>query len=511
MRKDSAMSFSLLSIGLIVFFIAITAIEIYRYINRGLNQSLMAFGSNIISIILSIVFSPVISGTIVTVIFSTIVEKNPTYVSTVEQLPSIGSILIAACTALLNTLMSVIMFFVFRKLSRIIIHLACKTLIKKNNSDPGYAKEKESWYKKYEKVISGVIGGLSSFLMCMLTISPFMGTVETVVKVADVAEASSPGILSQYAIGNARISDLIQDLDYVTNDAVGNTFYQLGGKQLYNASACADVNRKRIYLSKELDAVKLILSDCSSLSESIKNNEALGKEDIESLRALGDHIQDVELVHYVAADVLSKCSNAWLDDKIFMGLSKPHVHSVVDGAIDNVLTACAHTDEKSIKMNLNTLISLYALILESDITNIDTSNYSALVAFVDESGIIGKVNAILAANPYMSEINVSSIAMSAIADSISIEAIGVENYNVLMTNIASALEAVNSRGYGSNEEKIAVLTTQAQKLISEYDIEVPDSIAEAVAQELLNVLNSSESGEVTAQDISELISQYNNK
>ena len=229
MRKDAVMSFSLLSIGLIIFFVVITAIEIYRYINRGLNKSLLAFGSSIISIILSIVLSPAISGTIVTVIFSAIVEKNPSYVSAVKLFPSVGTILIVACTALLNTLMFVIMFFVFRRLSRIVINLACRTIIRKNSSDPGYAKEKEAWYEKYDKVISGIIGGLSSFLICMLTISPLMGTVETVVKVADVAEASSPGILSKYAIGDERISNLIQDLDYITHDAVGNVFYQHGG------------------------------------------------------------------------------------------------------------------------------------------------------------------------------------------------------------------------------------------------------------------------------------------
>lgn len=143
------MSFSLLSIGLIIFFITITAIEIYRYINRGLNKSLLAFGSSIISIVLSIVFSPVISRTIVTVIFSAIVEKKPSYVSAVKLFPSVGTILIVACTALLNTLMFVIMFFVFRRLSRIVINLACRTIIRKNSSDPGYAKEKESWYLQH--------------------------------------------------------------------------------------------------------------------------------------------------------------------------------------------------------------------------------------------------------------------------------------------------------------------------------------------------------------------------
>lgn len=217
MKKDAVMSFSLLSIGLIIFFVVITAIEIYRYINRGLNKSLLAFGSSIISIILSIVLSPAISGTIVTVIFSAIVEKNPSYVSAVKLFPSVGTILIVACTALLNTLMFVIMFFVFRRLSRIVINLACRTIIRKNSSDPGYAKEKEAWYEKYDKVISGIIGGLSSFLICMLTISPLMGTVETVVKVADVAEASSPGILSKYAIGDERISNLI---DWTNGDDV---------------------------------------------------------------------------------------------------------------------------------------------------------------------------------------------------------------------------------------------------------------------------------------------------
>ena len=133
------------------------------------------------------------------------------------QFPSIGTVLCITFTSFFNTLLFVIMFFVFRRLCRTVINLVCRAIIKKSSGYPGYAKEKEAWYEKYDKVISGIIGGLSSFLICMLTISPLMGTAETVVKVADVAEASSPGILSKYAIGDERISNLI---DWTNGDDV---------------------------------------------------------------------------------------------------------------------------------------------------------------------------------------------------------------------------------------------------------------------------------------------------
>ncbi len=503
------MSFSLLSISLLLFFLIITAIEIYRYVNKGIERSLLAFGSSIMSLILSIVISPAISGAIVSVVYSLFVKNIEVFASLSEQFPSIDMVIFAVLTSLLNTFIFIIMFFIFRRIIRMIISIIYNSAAKTKKSDPGYAKDKEAWYKKSGKIISGVVGGLSGFMICLIFTSPLIGSAQTLDKIGDIVETSQPGTLDSYAIaGGERISSIKSDLGYITNDVVGNTFYQLGGKHIYNASTCADVEYNRVYLSNELDATKLIISDFKTITKSLEDGSPLGQEDVEVLYALGDHIQEVEIVHYIAADALSTCSTAWLDGNLFMGMEKPRLHSAVDGAIDEVLAACAQTDEKSVKPNLNTLIRLYAIIIESEIMNVDASNYTDLISFVDQSGIIDKVNEELAANPYMTELSISSIAMSAIADSISIEAIGVENYNTLMNNIANAIETVNSRGYGSNEEKVEVLTTYAQKYISEYDLDVPDSIAEVVAQELLNVLESSETGSVTAQDISDLINRY---
>lgn len=507
--KDTIMPFSLLSISLILIFAIITAVEIYRYINRGLNGSLLALGSSIVSLILSLVFSPIISGALVSLILSMAASMVPSYSDLITQLPSGETAIKAILTAVLNSLLFLIVFFVFRRIVRMVIYVICKITDKKDNKDPGYAREKESWYVKYGKVFSGIIGALSGFILFILITSPIFGTIGTVVKVADLVETAVPGTLQKYAINGEIISDMKDDLENVADDAVGNVFYKLGGEQLYEASACADIDYRRVYISDEIDAAEDVLKDLSYLTKSLEDDAMLNADDADVLYSIGEHFQEVEIIHYLAADILSVCADAWLTGYTFCEMEKPMLNPLVDGAVDEVLAVCANTNEYNVKMNLKTLTRVCAIILESDIMNVDVSNYSEIIAFVDESGLIDRINTELAANPYMNGISVSSIAMSAIADSISVEALGIENYNELMNNISNAIQTVNSRGYGSEEEKVEVLTSYAQKYISEYDLEVPDSVAEMIAQELLTVVSSSETGEITAQDVANFIDQYN--
>ena len=261
--KDTIMPFSLLSISLILIFAIITAVEIYRYINRGLNGSLLALGSSIVSLILSLVFSPIISGALVSLILSIAASMVPSYSDVIPQLPSGETAIKAILTAVLNSLLFLIVFFVFRRIVRMVIYVICKITDKKDNKDPGYAREKESWYVKYGKVFSGIIGALSGFILFMLITSPIFGTIGTVVKVADLVETAVPGTLQKYAINGEIISDMKDDLENVAGDAVGNVFYKLGGEQLYEASACADIDYRRVYISDEIDAAEDVLKDLS--------------------------------------------------------------------------------------------------------------------------------------------------------------------------------------------------------------------------------------------------------
>jgi hypothetical protein len=146
-------------------------------------------------------------------------------------------------------------------------------------------------------------------------------------------------------------------------------------------------------------------------------------------------------------------------------------------------------------------------VLESDIAEIKSSDFKGLIACLEQSDLIDKLDTELSKNPNMQGISVSSIAMNLVSDKIEAIQYTQEDYAILTESLAEAVSAVKSRGYGSDEEMISVLSVNAQKYIGEFGVTIPDVIAEAAAREFLNnfVYNKDD---ITPKQIEDLLKSY---
>jgi len=495
------MSFSLLSIAILMIFAAVTAIEVYKGIKNGFGMSLVSFGVTLTALLLSLLVSPIISM-LLALFLNNFLQRLQLYQNILDMFPSVGSVVIAVINMVIGMLLFIVVFFILRALIKLVVKLIFNGRTAKKKDDPGYMREDNAHSENSNRFGGAVIGFLSGVLVTMILTCPIMG-------ILDIAD-SAIGIVKQ--VNSSTLNFLgeenVNTVRALSGDLPGNVFYQLGGKYIFNAAASSTIDGERVYLLSEIENIDNVTGDLMDGYKFITNPESDIEGKSEIIDNLCKGLVDIKLCRPVLSDILRNISSAWLDDSSYFGVARPSMNEIVDPAVDEILLVCKNTSIKSVRYNVTTVLKIYSVVLDSGIMDISHMEYSEIISCLDNGGLLDKLDQVLRENPYMSGINVSSIALSAVSTHLNGVNIDQDKYNELMENIAYAINSVNNRGYGSLEEKIDILTDYAQGYFDDLgNFEVPSEITREVAKELLESMSGSEVN-VTAEDITELFSKF---
>lgn len=497
------MSFSLFSVIIILICGAIAAVEIYRGVVRGFARSMISMGSLITSLVASLVIAPALSQTVVPAVFRQFIRPLKIYKNLIAGYESYDSFIVALACAVISILLFVILFLLLRILFGCIFFGIAKKKLRPHANDLGFHQEKHSFFYRNDKLLGGIAGGLCALIVSMTVTSPLMGVLNIAKKGMRMAERADSHIWQTMSIPEAEINTFKS----YTNDLPGNLLYELGGKYIFYAVAKTEIYGNQAYIMNEIDTAEDLLEDFLVVYEIIRAPKSATEEHITHLRSMNDGVARLEICHGVLAEHLAKCSEAWLDGKMYMKTSKPRMHAAVEPVLNEVLTVCAQSNEVNVKQNVATLINMYAIVLESGIAEIKSSDFMGVIDCLESSDLIDKLDAELSKNPYMRGISVSSIAMNLVSDKIENTNYTQEDYAILTESLAEAISAVKSRGYGSNEEMVSVLSVNAQKYINEFGVKIPDVIAEAAAREFLNSFVNNKD-DITPEQIEHLLKSY---
>ena len=274
---------------------------------------------------------------------------------------------------------------------------------------------------------------------------------------------------------------------------------------MYYSTASADIYGEQVHLISETEALVDVFNDIQYTYSALVNPKSATDEQISRIYKLCDNIDRLKLCAGPLGGFVSNFSVAWRNEELFFGIPKPITNKLIEPAFDEMLSVCEFTDYHSARANMITLLKMYAIVMENEVLEVDLSNFNKVVAYVNESKVIDRLDAILAENPYMSGIKLSSIAMAAVSQYILEVDYDPVKYGVLMEDIANAINSLNKRGYATDEEKAKVLATSAKEYIKEYGIKVPDNIATSVAEEMLKHFNGES---VTEEDVARMFSEY---
>ena len=498
------MSISLFSVAIFALFATVLAIEVYKGANRGLLRALISLGEIFAGVLSAVIFTPLLSYLIVSLIEKYLLQYTPIYgeyLKLIERYASLKELFIALISMVLGLLLFWGMFILCRILFKVIYGVSYKVCVKNRKDDVGYSREKQALFYKNDKLMGGIVGAVSAVLLTMVMIAPFMGVLDTFDRAYATVEVIGEDVLTRARINKNEL----QNLRKYKNDICGKVFYELGGKQMYRQVTSSIMYDEKVYLLDELDAVHNAVAQAMDTYQVILKPDGATPEDADKIRKLGESIGELDITRGILADLLSESTGKWVNGEDFMGVAKPKLPSLVSQPFDDMLLVCSETDENSIAYNLVTIFNLYALVIDTDLLHVDFNDFESAFNFVNETKIIELINEEISHNKYMKHIKLTSITMAAVAQQLNGTVLSEEQFDNLSGNLASAINSVNGRGYGTHEEKVEALSGYAKDYIQDAGVDVPESVVDAVAEELLSELPE---GEVTPEDIKRVFDKY---
>ena len=503
------MSFSLFSIVILFIFAVICTIEIHKGRKQGFCRSLVSFGVTVTALLISVMLAPSLgkwAAQWISYFAFGSVNAYTTMLGNVQSVKEISSLLIEM---IVGSVLFIGLFFALRAVLNIVTALILKRLAQRYPDIPLYKINQNSYIERHDRGLATLVGGVSAILVAMAMISPFMGTFDLLHRTANIV-SNATGKEQTISLGNLGKLSLgksgIEDIERYSNDFVGNVFYQCGGKLIYRDLVSTRIDGKKVSLVTEIETVEELITKLPSVMSVLKNPKEATKKQAQGLYDLCDDVETLELTSGILSDAMKSWASAWSEGRAYMGMYRPAMNEFLDPTVDKVLEVCQSCTRYSAKQNMITLVKIYAVVLESGIIGVNTSDSKVVFSCLTQSNLLERMDQVFAENPHMAGINVTSIAMSAMTKYLQLPKNFDEvKYEQLMGNIADAINSVNTRGYATKEEKQNAMIAYAKEHIGTYGIEMPDVIGEAVAEELLN---SATFGTVRAEDIREIFDNY---
>lgn len=498
------MSISWFSVSLLLIVAVIAFIEIFRGIRRGFLPSLLSLGATIPSIMLALLISPGISRGIVTPIFNNFLVPSYLYTYIISWFPSMGPILLAAMQLVGNLLIFLLAFLLCYAGLQLLIHLRIQSAQADTSDDPGYHREKNSFCQRHSTLLGGICGGLCALIISMSITAPFMGAIRVAGDVIDIAEQFEPNLWSMTTLSQEDV-DTIKALP---KDLPGNVLYELGGKSIFYAAARTQIEGETVFLQEELTHAKAIFQHLPTITMLLNEPANLTSEQLGEMKILQQHFRQLKLCPCVISDYFTACCRAWLNNYIYYGFPRPQVPALTKPLMDDILLACSRGDASTITANISTLLNSYVCILESGLLTTHPTDYPGLLTILENSQMVDQLQTELSSNPSMSHIRVSSIGMK-------LWPMAMQNQRLTDAKLASlgfydqvanALNTVHGRGYGSANEKLAVLRTHFDKLVSNFGFFLPKVLSDAITTELMQL--SPTENTFTGAQIQEFFQNY---
>ena len=489
------MAFSVLSVTVIFIFFIALIVRIHIARSQGLKKTMMAFANIAVSLVVSVLISPLVSR------FT--VDRLHPILSQTSIFKAFGGseamdvFMKAFISIVASTVVYLLLFFIIR----IIIAVSVNMIIPpRDPSDPDYDGGNDTWLNRNAGIVTVILGALNAFIITMAVTAPVMGTLHISCKAIDlVASVTEDEVLE------AEDEQILREL---RNDIPGNLFYQLGGKMIYYSAASTDIYGDRVYLINELKTIEKTAVALKAVIPALENPNELKDEDIENINKVCKNVKKVRLASGILADVMSEWSTAWLNGRSYMGVKMPQMSRSLQNVFYEILVVCAGTDVHSAKENVATLLNVMVIISDSGMLKLTEDDFVSLMNLVSEGRVIDKIDAELAKNPNMYSVRrkLSSIVLSGISQQINVNKFGPEQYFTLLNQLAESVTRVREESI-TYEQQISDLAGYTQEHIGNYGIALTDYIADIAAETLLVEL-SALNGEITESDIADFFNSF---
>jgi hypothetical protein len=414
------------------------------------------------------------------------------------MLPSLRAVLIAVLTMAIGSVLFLFIFFIVRTIVRIVIFSKYKKRTKPDDDDPGYGAEEYSFATRPSKRKGAICGLISAFLTTSILVAPVMGSLELADDVLNIVKQTSTEAYNAVGPGNAALVRTFSE------DTVGNFFYRPFGRLFYNGAASTKIADQRVYLLSEADTISDMSVDMLDVYIIFLSPKEATQAHADALRRLGGYLNSLVLCKQLSVDIVKQCAGTWRVGGDFLMLSPPALGGAMNGVLNDILFVCENTNMTNVGRNINTMLEIYAIVVECGILNADPTDYTQLLSILEETSAIKRINRELAKNPDMAHIDAYSIIMKAFASYVGDGLIDSEQVEQLVTDIADCISEINLLD-APFDVKAGAFADDLQMLLESNGMDVSFEFCKSIAEQFLNELPQEN---VSREDIDRLLEQY---
>ena len=516
--EDVPMHFTLFSLVLILAVGAKIFVEVRRGLGLGFVRSAVSLATLLISALGAIGLSVWLSDTPAQMFAEILLVAIPSLETLGESFAHLQDILTALMDTLLTPILFVCIFPILRWILQGILSIFFRTCWKYSPDDPRYAGTKARpnalvmpnyepadapWHRRHDRLLGGIMGGISGFLAALLLLSPVLGTLSTTATLLDSLKSMNAN-MEKAGVS----SEALDSVEVYVYDGAATVLSAAGGDLIFDAVSVSTLNGHTVSLRREVKSCMDIGNDFMDAIKAIRNPKGLTDEKKQSIRSLGDSLNESEITRLLAADFLNGAAAAWLENDRYLGIPRPEFGEVLDPVLDGALQVCLVSTPDCAGRDITTFLNIYLIAVESGLTN--DPDKDQLLAALDEGGVLDLIYAELRKNPCMAHLSdeLGNTALRIMASAIDWADFSTEIYDDLMGSLAESMNLVNGMGDVTFEQKVETLTQYTLHYAHEYGFELPEAMARMASTAMVEQLSNS--GKLDGDEMDEFFNYYLN-
>ncbi len=475
--------FQYISLGLLAVTALIVLINILKGLIRGIKKTIGSLAAIIISAVIAAIITAIICNPSSSVIASAmdavkglIGEGELADIFAIEELGEAVNYYIAMVAA---PFVFLVLYIVLSLIVAIIVGIVVKFI-------PPHKKPKAVVHR---------LGGVGVGLVCGLLVSaillmPIVGVLNIVVSITDSE-------IMESADGEGELAEIFDGAD---EDAV-YTVYSAGCGWMFDSLASADYNGKRIYLKTDIAVILSVVNNIDALSGDASD---FGDEQITALNSIVDNIDKSVLLKHTLAGVLSEMASNWIAGETFLGAEKIDAGELLNPVIDSILGVMATSTEDNIVADMRTLTDILDVFVKHDMLA-NSDDYAGMLETLSKDGVIAELITVANHNERMSVLSdqITRLSIRALASTIGIPNNADERYDLLMSEIADALNSSASMSDASRSEYVK---EKVEDALDKYGVVVDGQAAEHITASIIADLGNN--GRLDSSDIKEFFMIY---
>lgn len=244
--------------------------------------------------------------------------------------------------------------------------------------------------------------------------------------------------------------------------------------------------------------------------ESIQDSGKITQGDREQLDRTRESLSDSELIRFIAADVLSHMADAWSQDQMFAGASRPDMGAIFQPTFDKVLDILKQETSDLLADDLKTVSDIAVTLVNGGLLDDDIS-YDTLMHLLGhaddgEKSLIDTVLTTLRANPHTAPLadEFNALSMRVVAKVLDDSGLADGKYDAALEEVSATLNDVMKMA--PEERSDLIKEGVATAMEAHDDITIPDDVAVAMCEKVIADLEGEE--EITGEMLKTYLTEH---